>query len=88
MFGNGAHSRLDDILRLTRAFITGTHGLLAPFALVAQPCLWDVYNYSVVSRSNWIIVQFEGLKMFNMFVSKHRRLYSIDSIGIPKYTLR
>ena len=31
---NGAHSQLDDILCLTMAHITGTHGLLAQFALL------------------------------------------------------
>lgn len=34
MLRNGAHSQLDDILCLTTAFITGTHGLLAQFALL------------------------------------------------------
>ena len=31
---NGTHSQLDHILCLTRAFVTGTHGLLAQFAVL------------------------------------------------------
>ena len=40
--GNGIHSQLGDILSLTRAFMTGTHGLLAQFAVL--PMFWGTFT--------------------------------------------
>ena len=44
--GNGTHSQLGDILSLTRAFMTGTHGFTRSICGFAH-VLGDVYRYSI-----------------------------------------
>ena len=84
MFRNGAHSQLDDILRLTRAFITGTHGLLAQFVLLLR----HVFGTFTTILVGGFLVKLDHFPIWRLenktWLIQHRLVFYWFSIGIPK----